>query len=93
MGHFLVLKWDQAILGIYLLVFCRVLMCYEIHTPAIATFLRDYFGLLYHPLGRGLYLILVGGLCVGQLWIPFVLVGVCFWCVAGGTLYAFLAFP
>lgn len=93
LGHFLLLKWDQAVLGIYLMVFCLVLICYEIHTPAIATPLQDYFGLLYHPLGRALYLILLGGLCVGQSWIPLVVVGVLFWLSAGGTLYAFIKFP
>ena len=93
MGHFLFLKWDQAVLGIYLMILVLVLICYEIHTPSIATPLQDYFGLIYHPLGRGLYLLLLGGLCVGQSWIPLMVVGILFWLSAGGTVYAFIKYP
>lgn len=93
LGQFLFFQWDRAILGGYLMVFCLILILYEVHTPAIATPLQDHLGLIYHPLGRAFYLVLVGGLCVGQSWIFFVVVGAVFWSSAAGTLYAYMKFP
>jgi hypothetical protein len=93
LGHFLLFKWDRAVLGFYLMAFCLVLILYEIHTPAIASPLQDCFGLIYHPLGRAFYLLLMGGLCFGQSWIFLMVVGVVFWISAGGTLFAYIKFP
>jgi hypothetical protein len=94
-GQFLFFQWDRAVLGAYLVILSLVLILYEIHTPAIATPLQDYFGVLYHPLGRAFYLVLLGGLCAGQAqsWIVFGLAGVVFWTSAAGTLYAYVKFP
>jgi len=93
-GHLLTLNPSRAVLGGYLVCFSLLLGLYELHHHTTSTlFLQNYFGFLFHPLGRSFYLVLLGGLCVGQGWIPFYIVGGVFWWSALELVYCFVKFP
>lgn len=83
----------RAVLGLYLTFFCIVLIFYELHTPYISDILNDQFGLLQHPYGRTLYLLLLGGLSLGQTQILQGVVGVGFLVTAVLTSYAYFKYP
>ena len=93
LGHFLTLHPARAVLGAYLVIFSALLALYELHTPRISRTLHDNLGILVHPLGRSLYLLLLGGLCLGQGWLPLDVVGIVFWTTALQTLYCYVKFP
>lgn len=50
----------------YLGFMALLLLGFELHTPIIRNFLMDNFGILYSPIGRSLYMILMGMLAYGQ---------------------------
>lgn len=79
----------KVVLGGYLGVFCLLLMGAELNAP-----LRDNFGILYHPLGRGGLLFLMSGMCFGVLaeWWE-VLLGLAFLACSLGYIYAYIKYP
>lgn len=93
LAHVFTLHPARAVLGVYLIIFSLLLGLYELHTPSISSMLRDNFGILYHPLGRSLFLVIMGGLCMGQSWILFYILGAVFVLSAMDTLYCYLKFP
>jgi hypothetical protein len=79
----------KVVLGAYLGVFCLLLLGVELNAP-----LRDNFGVLYHPIGRGAMLMLMSGMCFGILaaWWE-VLLGLAFMISGGGYWYAYIKYP
>lgn len=84
--------WDhpaKVVLGGYLAFFCLLLLGVELNAP-----MRDLFGVLYHPLGRGFLLALLSTMCYG--------ISIAWWelflCMAfagcsGGYIYAYVKYP
>ncbi len=84
--------WDhpaKVVLGGYLAFFSLLLLGVELNAP-----LRDLFGVLYHPLGRGFLLILMSSMCYGIHidWWELILCMAFAGCSAG-YIYAFVKYP
>lgn len=79
----------KVVLGAYLAAFCLLLLGVELNAP-----LRDNFGVLYHPLGRGALLFLMSGMCFGILaaWWE-ILLGLAFLICSFGYVYAYIKYP
>lgn len=91
-ARLLVHTWDHAakvVLGGYLALFSLLLLGVELNAP-----LRDNFGVLYHPLGRGFLLFLMSSMCFG-IYIDWweLLLCVAFFGCSAGYVYAFIKFP
>lgn len=91
-ARLLVHTWDHAakvVLGGYLAFFCLLLLGVELNAP-----LRDIFGVLYHPLGRGFMLILMSSMCYGIhiAWWELLLCAAFAGC-SSGYIYAYIKYP
>lgn len=85
-------SWDHAakvVLGGYLAFFSFLLLGVELNAP-----LRDNFGVLYHPLGRGFLLFFMSGMSFGFHidWWELVLC-VAFFACSFGYIYAYIKYP
>jgi hypothetical protein len=91
-ARLLVHTWDhpaKVVLGGYLAFFCLLLLGVELNAP-----LRDLFGVLYHPLGRGFLLTLMSSMCYGihiSWWE--ILLCVAFAGCSLGYIYAYVKYP
>jgi len=81
---------SQVVLGAYLAFFCVLILSAEFNNQS----LRDNFGVLYYPLSRGLFLLLMSGMCLGilQKWFES-LVGLNFAVVGSGYIYTYIKYP
>jgi hypothetical protein len=93
LGNALTLHPSRAILGIYLIFFSLLLGLQQVHTPYISEILRHNVGILFHPLGKSMYLFLLGGLCIGQAWVGMYVVGGIFWWISLEMIYSFVKYP
>lgn len=93
LGNALTLHPSRAVLGIYLIFFSLLLGMQQVHTPYISNVLRDNVGILFHPLGKSMYLFLLGGLCIGQAWVGMYVVGGVFWWISLEILYSYIKYP
>ena len=84
-----VINPSEMVLGLYLGLFCLLLLGVELNLP-----LRDKFGFLYNPLWRGLSLILMSTMALGVLnswWES--LLGVAFIITGIGYVYTYIRHP
>mmetsp|Transcript_23055 Transcript_23055/g.34039 ORF Transcript_23055/g.34039 Transcript_23055/m.34039 type:complete len:240 (+) Transcript_23055:78-797(+) len=65
LGHMFRLHPARAVLGIYLSFFSVLLFGYELDM-VLAEEIERYFGILYHPIGRSVIILMMGGLSIGQ---------------------------
>jgi hypothetical protein len=93
LGNALTLHPSRAILGIYLIFFSLLLGLQQVHTPYISDILRLNVGILFHPLGKSMYLFLLGGLCIGQAWVGMYVVGGFFWWISLEMMYSLVKYP
>ena len=80
----------QVVLGAYLAFFCLLLLSAELNNQE----LRDNFGVLYYPLSRGFFLLMLSSMCLGILnrwWES--LLGVNFAIVGAGYIFAYIKYP
>lgn len=79
----------KVVLGAYLGIFASLLLGVEINIP-----LRDNFGFLYHPLGRGFLLFLMSGMAFGILadWWE-ILLSLAFFLCGFGYVYLYGKYP
>mmetsp|Transcript_2898 Transcript_2898/g.4984 ORF Transcript_2898/g.4984 Transcript_2898/m.4984 type:complete len:206 (-) Transcript_2898:147-764(-) len=66
MGQLSGLHPARGVLALYLGLFCGLLCCYEIRNKRIDMTISDSFGFLYNPIGRACFLLMMGGLAVGE---------------------------
>lgn len=66
----------KMVLASYLGFMSILLLGFELHTPVVRKFLIDNFGILYSPVGRSLFIILMGILAMGQASILEILLGI-----------------
>lgn len=78
----------KAVLGCYLVFFCGVLCCFELHTPVVDTMIRDNFGMLHHPLSRVVFLVVLASVCWSQGGLESILAVV----IVGNALYIVFVF-
>jgi len=64
-GEVFSLKPARVILGIYLTLFALLLCGYELDM-FLSEQIERYFGILYHPIGRSVITLMMGGLAIGQ---------------------------
>lgn len=79
----------KVVLGACLAFFCLLLLGVELNAP-----MRDNFGILYHPLGRGLLLTLLSTMsfAISIAWWE-ILLCVMFAGCSGGYIYAYIKYP
>jgi hypothetical protein len=83
----------KAVLAGYLTFFSLMLLTYETRFPELEKIVKDNFGLLCHPIGRALFLILLSSLAVGQWTLMDVLIGITFFGNAMYTIHTFIFYP
>jgi len=81
---------SQVVLGGYLAFFCILVLSAEFNNQS----LKDNFGVLFYPLSRGLFLLLMSGMCLGilQKWWESML-GLNFAVAGFGYIYAYIRYP
>lgn len=81
---------SQVVLGAYLAFFCLLVLSAELNNQS----LRDNFGVLYYPLSRGFFLLMMSGMCLGvlQKWWESLL-GMNFAVVGLGYIYTYIKYP
>lgn len=92
MGKVFTINLPGAVLGGYLTFFALLLLGYELDMWG-ADRIKEYFGLLHHPIGRAFVLLLMGGLSVGQGGIINFVLGAVFLWSSGYTFTTFVWFP
>eukprot|EP00978_Attheya_sp_CCMP212_P035372 scaffold153640_cov52-Attheya_sp.AAC.2 len=83
----------KMVLGGYLIFFSGLLCCFELHTPVLSQMIKDNFGVLYNPIGRAIFLFLMGGLSIGQGGLLHWLVGLLLLGNGGYTGYVTMRYP
>lgn len=83
----------KMVLAGYLGFMALLLLGFELHTPIVRDFLIDNFGILYSPLGRSIYMLLMGMLAFGQDAVLQMLLGILFMSNAVYTLVISCMFP
>jgi COPI associated protein len=91
-SRLLVHTWDhpaKVVLGGYLAFFSLLLLGVELNAP-----MQDLFGVLYHPLGRGIVLALLSSMsyAISIAWWEIILCAAFAGC-SGGYLYAYIKYP
>lgn len=92
LGHVFRIHPARAVLGLYLSFFSLLLLGYEIDMFG-RNQIRQYFGLLHHPVGRSFVVFLMGGLAIGQGGIFDLLVGIVFVWSALYNLVTYIWYP
>jgi hypothetical protein len=90
-AHTFLLHPARAVLGMYLTMFALLLLCFEAGLGR--DFIRQQFGLLYHPIGRSFILLQMGGLAIGQGGILDGLLGCAFLASSLYTIVTFCWYP
>jgi hypothetical protein len=87
-----ILEPSKLVLGMYLGVFCILLLGVELKT-SFSPRLRDNFGFLYNPMTRGFVLVIMSSMCFSLLksWWECVL-GVAFFIVGVGYIYTYVKY-
>jgi hypothetical protein len=94
LGNLLWVRPARTILGLYLAVFCSILLVFETGCYG-KIWIKTYLGVFHHPLGRSWILFLMGGLAIGQggFLDPTVWLGIIFVISSIYTLVTYIWYP